>query len=47
MEALVALRDEGVERVDQTVRLAEWAIDDEVWAELMELAAPGREGVGL
>jgi D-threo-aldose 1-dehydrogenase len=35
------------ERVDQTVRLAEWPIDDDLWAELMELAAPGREGVGL
>jgi D-threo-aldose 1-dehydrogenase len=35
------------ERIDQTVRLAEWPIEDDLWAELMELAAPGREGVGL
>jgi len=35
------------ERVDQTVRLAEWPIEDDLWAELLELAAPGREGVGL
>jgi len=52
-----SLRDERVtstivgmsspERVDQTVGLAEWHIDDELWAELLELAAPGRDGVGL
>jgi D-threo-aldose 1-dehydrogenase len=35
------------ERIDQTLRLAEWPIEDDLWAELMELAAPGREGVGL
>lgn len=35
------------ERVDQTLRLAEWPIQDDLWAELLELAAPGREGVGL
>jgi D-threo-aldose 1-dehydrogenase len=35
------------ERVDQTIRLAEWPIEDDLWAELLELAAPGREGVGL
>jgi D-threo-aldose 1-dehydrogenase len=35
------------ERVDQTLRLAEWPIEDDLWTELMELAAPGREGVGL
>jgi len=34
-------------RVDQTIGLAEWPIPDDLWAELMELAAPGREGVGL
>jgi D-threo-aldose 1-dehydrogenase len=52
-----SLRDERVtstivgmsspERVDQTIELAEWPIDDDLWAELMELAAPGRDGVGL
>ena len=35
------------ERVEQTIRLAEWAIDDNLWQELQELAAPGRNGVGL
>jgi len=35
------------ERVEQTIRLAEWPIQDALWAELTELAAPGREGVGL
>jgi D-threo-aldose 1-dehydrogenase len=35
------------ERVEQTVRLAEWPIDEQLWSELMELAAPGRAGVGL
>jgi D-threo-aldose 1-dehydrogenase len=35
------------ERIDQTLRLAEWPIADDLWAELQELAAPGREGVGL
>ncbi len=35
------------ERVDQTIRLAEWDIDDELWNELLDLAAPGRDGVGL
>jgi D-threo-aldose 1-dehydrogenase len=35
------------ERVEQTVRLAEWPIDDDLWSELLELAAPGRNGVGL
>lgn len=35
------------ERVDQTVRLAEWPIDAELWSEVLELAAPGRDGVGL
>lgn len=35
------------ERVDQTVELAEWPIDGELWSELLELAAPGRDGVGL
>jgi D-threo-aldose 1-dehydrogenase len=34
-------------RVDQTIGLAEWPIPDDLWTELMELAAPGREGVGL
>ena len=52
-----SLRDERVtstivgmstpERVDQTVELAEWPIDDDLWSELLELAAPGRDGVGL
>lgn len=35
------------ERVDQTIRLAEWDIDDELWNQLLDLAAPGRDGVGL
>lgn len=35
------------ERVDQTIRLAESDIDDELWNELLDLAAPGRDGVGL
>lgn len=35
------------ERVEQTIRLAEWAIDDNLWQELLDLAAPGRNGVGL
>jgi D-threo-aldose 1-dehydrogenase len=35
------------ERVEQTVSLAEWQIDDDLWSELEELAAPGRDGVGL
>jgi D-threo-aldose 1-dehydrogenase len=35
------------DRVDQTLRLAQWPIDDQLWAELMELAAPGRDGVGI
>jgi len=35
------------ERIDQTLRLAEWPIDDDLWAALADLAAPGREGVGL
>jgi D-threo-aldose 1-dehydrogenase len=35
------------ERVEQTVSLAEWQIDDDLWSELQELAAPGRDGVGL
>jgi D-threo-aldose 1-dehydrogenase len=35
------------ERLDQTLALAEWQIDDDLWSELLELAAPGRDGVGL
>jgi D-threo-aldose 1-dehydrogenase len=35
------------ERVEQTLVLAEWPIDDGLWSTLMELAAPGRAGVGL
>jgi len=35
------------ERVEQTVRLAEWPIEDDLWSQLTELAAPGRDGVGL
>jgi len=34
-------------RVEQTLRLAEWAIADNLWQELLTLAAPGRAGVGL
>lgn len=34
-------------RVEQTVRLAEWPIDDHLWSELMDLAEPGLAGVGL
>jgi D-threo-aldose 1-dehydrogenase len=33
------------ERIDQTLRLAEWAIPQELWDELTPLAAPGRDGV--
>jgi len=35
------------ERVEQTLRLAEWPIQEGLWAELLELAAPGRDGVEL
>jgi D-threo-aldose 1-dehydrogenase len=35
------------ERVEQTVRLAEWPIDDHLWFELLDLAEPGLTGVGL
>lgn len=35
------------ERVEQTIRLAEWPIDDHLWSELMDLAEPGLAGVGL
>jgi D-threo-aldose 1-dehydrogenase len=52
-----SLRDERVtstivgmsspERVDQTIRLSEWDIDNDLWTELLDLAAPGRNGVGL
>jgi D-threo-aldose 1-dehydrogenase len=35
------------DRIDQTLRLAEWPIDDDLWATLAALAAPGRDGVGL
>jgi D-threo-aldose 1-dehydrogenase len=35
------------ERIDQTLRLAEWPIEEDLWAALDTLAAPGRKGVGL
>jgi len=35
------------ERVEQTVGLAEWPIDDHLWSDLMDLAEPGLAGVGL
>lgn len=35
------------ERVEQTLRLADWPIDEALWGQLMELAEPGRAGVGL
>lgn len=35
------------ERVEQTVQLAEWSIDDDLWTELLNLAKPGLVGVGL
>jgi D-threo-aldose 1-dehydrogenase len=34
-------------RVEQTLRLAEWPIADDLWQQLLTLAAPGRAGVGL
>jgi D-threo-aldose 1-dehydrogenase len=34
-------------RVEQTLRLAEWPIADDLWQQLLALAAPGRVGVGL
>jgi D-threo-aldose 1-dehydrogenase len=33
------------ERVEQTLRLAEWPIPDQLWDELESLAAPGRDGI--
>jgi D-threo-aldose 1-dehydrogenase len=35
------------ERIEQTLELADWPIPDALWTELDELAAPGRDGVGL
>jgi D-threo-aldose 1-dehydrogenase len=34
-------------RVEQTLRLAEFPIADDLWQQLLTLAAPGRAGVGL
>jgi D-threo-aldose 1-dehydrogenase len=34
-------------RVEQTLRLAEWPIEDDLWQQLLSLAAPGRAGTGL
>jgi D-threo-aldose 1-dehydrogenase len=34
-------------RVEQTLHLAEWPIADDLWQQLLTLAAPGRAGVGL
>jgi D-threo-aldose 1-dehydrogenase len=35
------------QRIEQTLQLAEWPIDDDLWSTLAHLAAPGRDGVGL
>ena len=35
------------QRIEQTLRLAEWPIEDDLWSTLAQLAAPGRDGVGL
>lgn len=35
------------DRIEQTIQLAEWPIDDDLWQELLDLAARGRTGVGL
>jgi D-threo-aldose 1-dehydrogenase len=42
---IVGMSEPG--RVEQSLRLAEWPIADDLWDELLSLAAPGRAGVGL
>jgi D-threo-aldose 1-dehydrogenase len=42
---IVGMSEPG--RVEKTLQLADWSIPDALWEELLELAAPGRAGVGL
>jgi D-threo-aldose 1-dehydrogenase len=42
---IVGMSEPG--RVEKTLQLAEWPIPDALREELLELAAPGRAGVGL